>query len=276
MSIKHLWLAGLWVLAGLGGVESARAEGAMSVPQTDEGYLIGASLASSSSHVGHGKASFSLKPMWAFQLGSVRVSRSRANSLMSVGRQGLETGLSADFDIFSNWRLGASLRVDNGRSFDGDPELAGLPDVRTTVRARASVSRPFGDRWSWRASVDQDLLGREGGMRLSQGVGYRWPVSEKTYWDISMSSTWGNGRYLQTQYGIGTSAAMDTGRQPYLIGSGWESFRTSVQFTHAMSNHWVAFGGLDLSRLLRGAAHSPLVGRVTTHGLSVGIAYRSK
>lgn len=276
MSIKQVWLCGLCVLAGLGGVGSAWAEGALSVPETDEGYLIGASLASSSSHVGNGKASFTLKPMWAFQLGSVRVSRSRANSLMSAGREKLETGLSTNFDIFSDWRLGASLRIDNGRSFDSDPQLAGLPDVRTTLRARASLSRPFGDRWSWSASVDQDLLGREGGLRLSQGVGYRWPVSEKTYWDFSMSSTWGNARYLQTQYGISSAAAMDTGRQAYLIGSGWESFRTSVQFTHAMSNHWVAFGGLDLSQLLRGAAHSPLVGRVTTHGLSVGIAYRSK
>ena len=63
MSIKQVWLCGLCVLAGLGGVGSAWAEGALSVPETDEGYLIGASLASSSSHVGNGKASFTLKPI---------------------------------------------------------------------------------------------------------------------------------------------------------------------------------------------------------------------
>lgn len=262
--------------AGLGGFGSAWAEGALSVPEGDEGYLIGASIASSSSHVGHGEASFTLKPMWAFQLGSVRVSRSRANSLMSAGKESLETGVSTNFDIFSDWRLGASLRIDNGRSFDADPELAGLPDVRTTLRARGSLSRSFGPNWNWSTSVDQDLLGREGGLRLSQGVGYRWPYSESTYWDFGMSTTWGNRRYLQTQYGISVPAAADTGRQAYLIGSGWESFRTSVQFTHAINTHWVAFGGLDLSQLLRGAAHSPLVGRVTTHGLSVGLAYRSQ
>ncbi|QCB47945.1 MipA/OmpV family protein [Hydrogenophaga sp. PAMC20947] len=275
MSKTHAWLTVL-MLAGFSGAGSARAEGALSVPEVDEGYLIGASMASSSGHVGNAKQRFSLKPMWAFQVGSVRISRSRANSLMSAGREKSETGLSTNFDIFSDWKLGASLRIDNGRSFDGDPELAGLPDVRTTLRARTSLGRSFGPNWSWSASVDQDLLGREGGLRLSQGVGYRWPVSEKTYWDLSMSTTWGNGRYLQTQYGISNAAAMDTGRQAYLIGSGWESFRTSVQFTHALSDHWVAFGGLDLSQLLRGAAHSPLVGRVTTHGLSVGVAYRSK
>ncbi|AOW11854.1 hypothetical protein LPB72_08745 [Hydrogenophaga crassostreae] len=256
--------------------QASLATGALTVPESDEGYLIGASMASSSSHVGNAKAQYTLKPMWAFQLGSVRVSRSRASSLMSAGREKLETGLSADFDLLSDWRLGASLRVDNGRSFDADPKLAGLPDVRTTLRARLSVSRPLGPRWSWRSSIDQDILGRAGGLRLSQGFGYRWRVSENTHWDLSTSTTWGNGRYLQTQYGISSASAMDTGRTPYLLGSGWESFRTSVQFTHAISENWVTFGGLDLSQLLRGAAHSPLVGRVTTHGLSVGLAYRSR
>ncbi len=264
------------LVMGLGVGRFALATGALSVPEVDEGYLIGASVASSSSHVGNAKARYTLKPMWAFQLGSVRVSRSRATTLMSAGREKLETGVSTDFDIFSDWRLSASLRVDNGRSFDEDPELAGLPDVRTTLRARLSTSRPLGGQWSWNASVDQDILGREGGLRLSQGLGYRLRMSENTHWDFSASTTWGNGRYLQTQYGIDTASAANTGRAPYLLGSGWESFRTSVQFTHAINEHWVTFGGLDLSQLLRGAAHSPLVGRVTTHGLSVGVAYRSK
>ena len=264
------------LVMGLGVGRFALATGALSVPEVDEGYLIGASVASSSSHVGNAKARYTLKPMFAFQLGSVRVSRSRATTLMSAGREKLETGVSTDFDIFSDWRLSASLRVDNGRSFDEDPQLAGLPDVRTTLRARLSTSRPLGGQWSWNASVDQDILGREGGLRLSQGLGYRLRMSENTHWDFSASTTWGNGRYLQTQYGIDTASAANTGRAPYLLGSGWESFRTSVQFTHAINEHWVTFGGLDLSQLLRGAAHSPLVGRVTTHGLSVGLAYRSK
>ena len=263
--------------AGFGICAGASAEGALRLPDDDEGYLIGASLASLSSHVGSDtKSRFTLKPIWAFQLGRFRVSRSRANSLMSAGRERAETGVSANFDFLEDWRLRASLRVDNGRSFDSDPRLAGLPDVRTTLRGRLSVSRSFGSSWNWNASIDQDLLGRDGGLRMSQGVGYRWPVSEKTYWDLSLSSTMGNGRYLQTHYGISQAAATNTGRNPYLVGGGLESLRSSVQFTHAISRHWVTFGGLDLSHLLRDAGRSPLVGRTTTHSLSVGVAYRSK
>ncbi len=242
----------------------------------DQGYLIGASMASLSSHIGNGKVSYDLKPMWAFQLGPVRVSRSRARSLMGAGKEKLETGLSTEFNLFSDWRVGASMRLDNGRSFAGDPLLSDLPDVRTTARIRFSTGRPLNERWSWNASVDQDLLGRQGGLRFTQGFGYRLPISEQTYWDFSASSTWGSRRYLQTQYGISEATAMATGRDAYLIRGGWESVRADVQLTHIINDHWVAFGGADLSRLMRSAAKSPLVGRVTTHGVSIGLAYRSK
>lgn len=246
------------------------------VTEDDEGYLVGASMASSSSHVGHGKVTYDFKPMWAFQLGPVRVSRSRARSLMGAGKERLETGLSTQFDLFSDWKLGASLRLDNGRSFAGDPLLSDLPDVRTTARLRLSTGRPLNERWRWSASVDQDLLGRQGGLRLSQGFGYRLPVSASTFWDFGASTTWGNHRYLQTQYGINQTTALATGREAYELNGGWESFRADAQLTHIINARWVAFGAVDVSRLMRSAARSPLVGRVTTQGVSFGLAYRSK
>lgn len=269
---RSIWL----VAAGLCVGGSSWAATDLTGAEGESSYLIGASMATSSSHIGNDKARFTLKPTFSFKLGSLRVSRSRGSSLMSAGRERLETGVSANFDLLSDWKLGASLRIDNGRSFDETSDFAGLPDVRTTLRTRLSMRRSFGPAWSWSASVDQDVLGRQGGMHLSQGVGYRWKVSEKTHWDLSLSTTWGNSRYLQTQYGIGQAAAANTGRSAYLIGSGWESLRSNVQFTHAISENWVAFGGFDLSRLLGDTARSPLVGRVTKHGLSVGFAYRSK
>jgi outer membrane protein len=270
--VARLLVFGALVSAG----HSAFAVEQAVVTGDDEGYLIGGSMASSSSHIGQGKVTYDFKPMFAFQLGPVRVSRSRARSLMSAGKERLETGLSTQFDLFSDWRVGVSLRLDNGRSFAGDPLLAGLPDVQTTARVRLSTGRDLTDRWSWSASVDQDLLGRQGGLRFSQGFGYHLPVSDKTFWDFSVASTLGSRRYLQTQYGISEMAATATGRDTYLLGGGWESFRAGAQLTHIISTHWVVFGEVDLSRLLRATARSPLVGRVTTHSVSVGLAYRSK
>jgi outer membrane scaffolding protein for murein synthesis (MipA/OmpV family) len=52
--------------------------------------------------------------------------------------------------------------------------------------------------------------------------------------------------------------------------------RASLQYTHVLSDSWVLFGGVDLSRMLSDPSRSPLVGRKTTHAISAGIAFRGK
>jgi len=101
-----------------------------SIGSREDDFLIGASVVSGTSHVGTAQsASTDLKPLWAFQLGPLRVSRSRASALMSVGREALETGLSTEFKATEDISLSASLRLDNGRSFADDPLLRGLPGL---------------------------------------------------------------------------------------------------------------------------------------------------
>lgn len=240
-------------------------------------FLIGASIVSGNAHIGTAQRSTTdLKPIWAFQLGPLRVSRSRANALMSVGREALETGLSTEFKATDDISLGASLRLDNGRSFDRDPLLRGLPDIGTTVRARLSARRALGPRWSWSMNTDHDLLGRKGGLRLGAGVNYVYPYSDDTQWDFSLGTGLGNGRYMQTHYGISLAGAQATGRDTFQLGGGFENLRTGVNFSTALGDNWVAFGGLEMSRMLGRAAHSPLVGRLNTHSVTIGLAYRSK
>ena len=273
LSICHRW--GLGLVLGASAVAASAADGDWLTIEGD--YLIGASVVSGNGHVGDAPVRYDFKPMWAFQLGPFRVSRSRASSLLKAGRgEELETGVSADFGIFNNWRLGASLRMDNGRDFGGDPRFRGLPDIPSTLRARISTGSALGERWSWSTSIDKDLLGRRGGSRLSAGLGYRHPLTEHSYWDFGLGATYGNETYLQTHYGITPETAQSVGRSPYTLSSGWENMRTSLQYTHVLSEHWVLFGGLDLSRMLSAPSRSPLVGRKTTHSISAGIAFRGK
>jgi outer membrane protein len=239
-------------------------------------FLVGAALESSVGHIGDARRGLSLKPVWHFQVGSVRLSRSRASTLLGTGRRSAETGLSADLFSLDDWRVSASLRVDNGRTFDGDAVWQGLPDIRTTLRGRASVRRPLAGRWGWGASLDQDLLGRDGGLRLNTGIGYHHPWSERTRWDFGLSATWGNARYMQTHFGISPAGAAVVGRAPYALGSGWESVYASWNISTALNEHWVVFGGVGVSHLRGSAARSPLVSRHTTTGVTLGLAYRNR
>jgi outer membrane scaffolding protein for murein synthesis (MipA/OmpV family) len=263
------WVAVLACGASLG------AHAAEPVLDTSRDYLLGLGLVSSANHLGEARQSLRLRPLWAFQLGRFRVATSGASALLSVGRQTVDPGLSTDVFSIPGLRLSTSLRYDEKRSWDGDARLQGLPDVRATLRGRATVSGDLGERWSWSVSGSQDLLGRDGGLRVSTGLGYRHPVSEQTHWDLSLGVGWGNALYRNTHYGIADVAAASTGRTPYALGNGWDSVSLGWQLTTALSRRWVAYGGLNVSQLQGAAARSPLVGQRTVYGATVGVAYRN-
>lgn len=258
-----------WLLAGT--VQAAEPVAL----EASRDYLLGLGLVSSASHLGDAQQTLRLRPLWAFQLGRFRVATSGASALLSVGREAVDPGLSTDVFNTTALRLSGSLQLDDKRSWDGDARLEGLPDVRATLRGRVRASGALGERWSWSVSGSQDLLGREGGLRVNTGLGYRYPVSDDTHWDLSLGAGWGNATYRNTHYGISEAAAAATGRSAYALGHGWDSVSLGWQLTSALSRRWVAYGGVNASQLQGAAARSPLVGRRTVYGATVGLAYRS-
>ncbi len=245
--------------------------------QASRDLLAGAAVTSSVSHLGQGGRALGLDPVWAFQIGRFRLASSQAGSLLSVGREPVDAGLSTVLASSGAWRLSTSLRIREGRDADdGDPLLRGLPGTRTTLLGRLSASQAIGQRWTVSLSATQDLLGRGAGLGLGAGLGYRYPVSATTYWDASVGLGWSNATARQTNFGISPEAAASSGRAPYAIGAGWDSAGLGWNLTSALSEHWVAWGGVGLSQLQGAAARSPLVGRRTVVGASLGLAWRDR
>lgn len=271
-------VAGLLGLAGLCAHASeapARAADPVAL-EASRDYLLGASLVSSAPLLGSDvEQRLRLRPIWAFQLGRFRFATSGASALLSQGRKPVDSGVSTVLAGGDVWSLSTSLSIDEGRSWDDDAVLRGLPDVRATVRGRLAATAALGSRWTYSVRASQDLLGRQGGLRLDHGLGYRYPVSSQTHWDLSLGAGWANGTHRQTHYGIDLASAAATGLPAFAIGSGWDSVSVGWRITSALSRHWVAFGGLSASQLQGAAARSPLVGRKTAYGATVGIAYRN-
>lgn len=234
-------------------------------------YLVGAALSSSQSHIGSDERELGLQPILGFWVGRYRLSTGRASSLWNVGRETVvDPGLSTTLLSKSDWSLGASLSWAGGRDSGDDPLLAGVPDLRSTLRGKLSVGYAFAPRWSLGLSSSHDLLGREGGGRYSASLGYRQPLSERSYWDTSFSANWGNRDYMRSHYGIPAS----TLRAPYQLDGGIEGVSLGLGYTTALNHNWVGYAGLSLSRLLGDAARSPVVGQRQLWGASVGVAYR--
>lgn len=239
--------------------------------------LVGSAITSSAGHLGLGERRWSLSPVWAFQLGRFRLASGRAASLLSVGREPVDAGLSTVLATAGDWRLSTALRIREGRDAESDdPLLQGLPGTRATLLGRVSASRAIGRRWTGSVSATQDLLGNGAGLSLGLGLGYRYPVSERTYWDASAGLGWSNATARQTHFGIRPDDAAAAGRAPYAIGAGWDSASLSWNLTSALGAHWVAWGGVGVSQLQGAAARSPLVGRRTVASASIGLAWRDR
>ncbi|MDT4853524.1 MltA-interacting protein MipA [compost metagenome] len=239
-------------------------------------YLLGASLSSGRDPFGTSEQRLGLRPIWAFQLGRFRFATSGASALLAQGRESVDSGVSTVLTRSDRVSLSTSLSIDEGRSWKDDPVYGGLPRVRDTVRGRVTAGVTLSPRWSASLRASQDLLGRDGGLRLDTGLNYRHPISPQTHWDLSIGAGWANGTYRQTHYGIALDAAAATGLQAYALGSGFDGVSLGWRITSALSKRWVAYGGLSVYQLQGAEARSPLATRTTTYGASVGLAYRNK
>lgn len=254
---------------------AAQADEALAL-QASRDYVVGAAIVSSAAHIGESERRLSLSPVWAFQIGRFRLASGPAANLLSVGREKVDAGLSTVLVSQGAWRLSTSLRVRDARESADDALLQGLPDVRATLLGRVNASVDLGSRWTGSLSATQDLLGRGSGLGLGAGLGYRHPLSASTYWDASVGLGWGNALAHRTNFGISPEAAAASGRAPYAIGAGWDSASLGWNLTSALSERWVAYGGVGVSQLQGAAARSPLVWRRTVASASIGLAYRDR
>ena len=69
------------------------------------------------------------------------------------------------------------MRLDRGRDINDAEALAGLQQVRATVRARLSVTRDISDSLNIGTSASADLLGHGGGLLVDVSVNKTIPIS---------------------------------------------------------------------------------------------------
>lgn len=241
-------------------------------------YVLGLAVGYAPEYAGAQRRVFTPRPLWAWQRGRFRISTSGGNAVLGFGSTEPDAGAGASADIaFHNrWRFGAGLRIDSGRRSDDSADLAGVPDVRRTVRARLYSSYTRDRHWSGIATVSEDLLGRGGGAAGSLDVGYGHSLGPNLVWSVSTGVRFGDARYLRARYGVTPEVAAATGRPVYDPGAGLESLHIGASVMTGLSTNWILFGGVGASTLRGGAAASPLTTSRSSAQVSIGIGWRNR
>jgi outer membrane scaffolding protein for murein synthesis (MipA/OmpV family) len=237
-------------------------------------YVVGGALNSMPDYNGSARRKLRLSPIYAFQYGRFRFSAGGAGGLLNFGTDVAGPGASAELKPTGKLRFGASLRIDPGRQSSDSADLAGVPDVRRTLRGRLYAATALTARWTASASVSQDLLGRDGGALGALDFGYALPTSPRTTWTLDTGVSFGDRRYMQTHYGLTPAASATSGLPAFDAGAGPRDLHLGVGWTSALTPRWIAFATLNETTLLGDAAASPLSRRRSAVAASIGIGWR--
>ncbi len=246
--------------------------------EVDEGRvraLIGVAANTSPNFFGGDSQRFKLKPVVALERGRWRLSTGGGYGLMGQGRRDRGSGAQAMLRATDRFNLSLSLNIDRGRDVADTDRLKGVPDVRATLRARLRARYNLTERWTASLAASQDILGRGRGMEVDGWLGYRWPISAATRLDVGLGASWGNSQYMRSQFGVPQSAAATSGYPAFKPRGGLYQTELGVDVAHALSRHWVLFGGVRYSQLHGDARRSPLTLRSSGLSATAGVAWRN-
>lgn len=243
-------------------------------PQEGLRYALGGALIVAPSYAGGSGQQFKPRPLWAVRHGRFRISGARASGLLGVAGDG-GSGASADLVDRANWRLGASLRFDSGRSPGDDPVLEGLPVIRRTLRGRVYGQWHIGGGWNTSLGYSADLLGRGGGGIAGLALSYDWTPVPGLAASVNAGANWADGQHMRTYFGIAPEVAQATGRTAYVPSTGLMDLHAGVGLRMPLQGRWTLFGSLGVSQLQGDAAASPLTRRSQGVTAMMALAWRS-
>ena len=248
---------------------------AASTTATPFNYVLGSAV--SWRPEGVGSRSYETKPslLWAIRWGRWRISAGGANALFGFGREVTGSGASAELVNSKLWRVGVSLRIDNGRKSADTQSTAGLPDIKRTLRGRLFASYALSPDWQLSGSMSQDLLGHHGGLLAGLDLGWRLRQTPTTEWTAGVGISAADSQHMRSYFGVTPDAASNSGLPTFAPAAGLRDVHAGVGFTRALSARWVAFGSAGVGRLLGSAADSPLTQKPTSAQVAVGLAYRN-
>lgn len=253
---------------------SARAETWIDDIVANSRYVIGAAVHNNPEYTGSDRRSTSLEPVLAFEYGRFRVSASGASAILGFGQDARGPGATAALIDRSDLKLGFGLRLDSGRKTAGSPDLAGLEDIKRSVRGRVYASYAINSRWSVGGNVSQDLLGRRGGALASTDLGYSLPLGPRTVMTFGGGANWADAQRMRSYYGVSNAASLRSGLPAYRPDAGLLDLHAGTGITTAFTQRWIGFASFSGSRLQSDAAASPLTRNRSAVSASVGLAYR--
>ena len=241
-------------------------------PRPDWEGAIGPNLSYAPAYAGAQDHRTKLVPGFFLRWG--RVTLTNSSGFVTRRSDDVVRGLGLNLSPSDRIRVNLALRFDAGRSASDSPALAGLGNVRSTVRVRLSGSWLLGDGWRLGSGLSVDAAGRGGGGFADLSIVREQRLSSATTWSWGSSVAVASSGYMRSYFGVNPEQAARTTYPLYAPGAGLRDAAVFANIRSELGPRWVALGGIGASRLLGPAASSPLTQKPTGWGINGGVAWR--
>ncbi len=221
---------------------------------------------------GAAKSGFALRP--GLLIRYRRVTLSSGAGFAARREDADRRGLGIDLKHSEELDVSLGLRVDNGRNESTSPALAGMGDVKRTLRLRIGADWRFAPGWQLAANWTVDAFNRGGGSVLDARIQYEWQVTPRIALTPSASVAVGGPRYMKTWFGVDEEQSARSGYPVYDPGMGLRELSFALGARAELGEHWVLIGGPGFTRLLGPAGRSPIVQRRSSWSAHAGVGYR--
>ncbi|HET9820249.1 MAG TPA: MipA/OmpV family protein [Burkholderiaceae bacterium] len=221
-----------------------------------------------------GASDFKLKPEVAGFLRYGRFTVTGAGGFTTRRQDDVERGLDAELVRRDDLRMSLSLRIDPGRQEADSPALSGMGDIRLTVRARLGVRWNVGKQWQLSLGSSVDALNRVGGYLVEAGVSHTIPIDAQQRLILSAGVSGAGDRHMQAWYGVTAAQSAASGYPVYTPREGLKDAGIGITWRTELGPQWAAFAGASASRLLGGAADSPLTRKAEGWSMQAALVRR--
>jgi outer membrane scaffolding protein for murein synthesis (MipA/OmpV family) len=172
-------------------------------------------------------------------------------------RVNLFGGSNALFES-SNFRMGPLVKIDFGRDEDDSPDLTGLGDIGTSFELGGFASYTTGPL-RYRVRVRHDVASGHNGLLGDFDISLAVYRSKMLSIGSRIGTTWANGRYMRTYFGINAAQSAASGLAVYTPTSGFKDLQLSIGGEVKVTESWAFIVNGGVQRLMSKVKNSPLV-----------------
>jgi outer membrane scaffolding protein for murein synthesis (MipA/OmpV family) len=214
----------------------------------------------------------SLRPGFYVRWG--RVSVSSGGGWAAIKSDYDVRGLGIDLTRSERFHASLGLRVDSGRRESDNAALAGLGEVKRTIRARIGATWHFTREWQLGAAWTIDAFGRGGGNLVEIKVLQELPLSARLNLSTGATLTAGGPKYMKTYFGVDAEQSARSGYPEYVPGASLRDLQLYTTLRADIGQDWVGLAGVGYSRALGDVLDSPMTRKASAWTMTAGLGWR--